>query len=78
LLYRHLTKKRYSCRFDALCRHRRRARFIEASNKAKIHETPRVIGSYESSQLADYVRGGRVEVTRVGELVGDTAAVGGK
>jgi type II secretory pathway pseudopilin PulG len=52
-------------------------RFIEASNKAKAAEPPRVIGAYESSQLADYVREGRVEVTRVGELGGGTA-VGGK
>jgi hypothetical protein len=51
--------------------------FKAASARAKAAEPPRVIGSYESSQLADYVRDGRVEVTRVGELVGDTAVVGG-
>jgi hypothetical protein len=53
-------------------------RFIEASNRAKAAEPPRVISSYESSQLADYVRDGRVEVTRVGELGADTVAGGGK
>jgi hypothetical protein len=51
-------------------------RFIDASNRAKAAEPPRVIGSYEPSQLADYVRGGRVEVMRAGELVADTMAVG--
>jgi hypothetical protein len=51
--------------------------FKAASARSKANEPPRVIGSYEPSQLADYVRDGRVEVTRVGELVGDTVAVGG-